>query len=136
MKFIRLPSLLLTLIIALAYSPCAWADLVSHEPFDLGPGGYTVGLVNGQGPAVTGYAGNCFAGGTPLQAIREGKLELPDAETVFHYTYEVNCEDGIQRIVHCGGDEPLKGANARQSQSASGDVRKPDSAATRARTSG
>ena len=48
-----------------------------------------------------------------LQAIREGKLELLDVETMFTYTYEVVLEDGTKRIFKYGGSEPLKRSKAK-----------------------
>jgi hypothetical protein len=80
------PSWQLTLLVVLAGAPYGQGAIISHEPFDLGPGGYTVGFVNGQGPSVAGYAGNWFAGGTlgdgqilmeSLQYADAGGQELP-----------------------------------------------------------
>jgi hypothetical protein len=48
-----------------------------------------------------------------LQAIREGKLELLDVETMPDYTYEVIFEDGTKQIFWYGGGEPLKRSKAK-----------------------
>jgi hypothetical protein len=43
-----------------------------------------------------------------LQAIRDGKLELLEVETLPNYTYEMTCDDGVKRIFNYGGGEPLR----------------------------
>jgi hypothetical protein len=48
-----------------------------------------------------------------LQAIRDGRLELLDAETIFCYTYELKCEDGTTRIFHHGGEKLLTPSAAK-----------------------
>jgi hypothetical protein len=40
------------------------------------------------------------------KAIRDGKLELLEIETIPDYTYELVCEDGKRRIFSYGGGEP------------------------------
>jgi hypothetical protein len=48
-----------------------------------------------------------------LQAIREGKLDILDVETLATYTYEVIFEDGTKRIFQYCGTEPLKRSKAK-----------------------
>jgi hypothetical protein len=43
-----------------------------------------------------------------LQAIRDGKRELLEIETVNNYTYELVSDDGTKIIFNYGGGDPLK----------------------------